>query len=149
MSYVRFVLFFTTLLYHTFNYLSSTFLKFFTFILLGIFSLLKGILLRDKFTTPTYNKYKSKYDRLLHDDRWYDKRMKILDRDNHKCKYCGSTYNLQVHHKYYNKYPNEKMAMPWDYPDDALITLCDNCHKREHERKQIKTYYRKLYKHFV
>lgn len=32
---------------------------------------------------------------------------------------------LQVHHLWYNT-----EWMPWDYPDDALITLCDLCHKK-------------------
>lgn len=94
------------------------------------------------------NTHTDTYDDLLNDIRWKDKRTKILKRDYYKCRHCGSTHKLQVHHKYYNKYPNEKLAMPWDYPDNALITLCDDCHRLEHERKPIKTYYRKQYEHF-
>lgn len=93
-------------------------------------------------------KYKSKYDKLLHDDRWYAKRRKILDRDNHKCQWCGKTTNLQVHHKYYNVYPNGPKVNPWDYPDDALMVLCDDCHVKYHNKYKVKTYYRKKYKHF-
>ena len=48
----------------------------------------------------------------------------------------------QVHYKYYSKYPNGFRVSPWNYPDDALITLCDNCHKKVHEKKKIKTYHR-------
>ena len=83
-------------------------------------------------TTSTYNKYKSEYDKLLHDDRWYTKRDEILKRDNHRCIICGSTENLQVHHKYYITDINGKRRTPWDYPDEILITLCDSCHKKEH-----------------
>ncbi len=39
---------------------------------------------------------------------------------------------LHVHHKYYNlsKYP-------WDYPNEALITLCSECHKDIHANNRI------------
>ena len=83
------------------------------------------------------------YDDLLKSPRWLDKRNIILERDHYKCCYCGSTYKLQVHHKYYSKYPNGKKVDPWNYSNDALITLCDKCHKKVHQRKTIKVYYRK------
>ena len=89
------------------------------------------------------------YDNLLHTDDWKSKRDKILKRDNYTCRYCGKTdCVLQVHHKYYNVYPNGTKPKPWDYPDDALITLCDDCHKRVHQNTNIKTYYRKKYLHY-
>ena len=34
---------------------------------------------------------------------------------------------LNVHHKYYIK-----GKAPWEYEDDALITLCEDCHKKAH-----------------
>lgn len=83
------------------------------------------------------------YDKLLDSKEWKEKRQLIIIRDFYRCRYCGSEQNLQVHHKYYNKYPNGKKVLPWDYPNDALITLCDSCHKRIHETKKIKTYFRK------
>ena len=83
------------------------------------------------------------YNALLLTSQWKRKRNIILIRDNNQCQYCGSHYNLQVHHKYYSKYPNGKKVVPWNYPDDALITLCDNCHKKVHKHKKIKVYYRK------
>ena len=72
-----------------------------------------------------------------------EKRKSILKRDNYKCRYCSSTNNLCVHHKYYLQYPNHKKVKPWNYPDDALITLCNKCHYRVHKNKQIKVYYKK------
>lgn len=92
--------------------------------------------------------YVNEYDALLHDERWYNKRRIILERDNHKCQWCGKTTNLQVHHKYYNKYPNNTHVEPWNYPDDALITLCDDCHKKCHDKYGVKTYYRKYFVNF-
>ena len=82
------------------------------------------------------------YEDLLKTEEWREKRQTILNRDNNKCVYCGKTHNLQVHHKYYSKYPNGFRVYPWNYPDDALITLCDECHKKVHNKKKIKTYYR-------
>lgn len=82
------------------------------------------------------------YEDLLKFEEWSEKRQKILNRDNNKCVYCGKTHNLQVHHKYYSKYPNGFRVYPWNYSDDALITLCDECHKKVYNKKKIKTYYR-------
>ena len=89
-------------------------------------------------------RYKNQYDRLLDTTQWKAKRKEILERDNYTCQHCGkNNCALQVHHKYYNKYPDNSKPPPWDYPNDALITLCDECHTKEHEQKIIKTYYRK------
>ena len=46
-----------------------------------------------------------------------------------------STYNrdvlkvLNVHHNYYIVGKN-----PWEYPNDALVTLCESCHQKRHEK---------------
>ena len=39
---------------------------------------------------------------------------------------------LQVHHKYYylDKYP-------WEYNNDALVALCEDCHNKVHETEKI------------
>ena len=60
-----------------------------------------------------------------HDPRWKAKRKRILDRDNHTCKMCGDTNNLQVHHGYY-----EPERRAWTYPDHSLWTLCESCHEK-------------------
>ena len=83
------------------------------------------------------------YSDLLKCSEWQEKRQEILKRDNYKCCYCGSTDKLCVHHKYYLQYPNHKKVKPWNYPNDALITLCNKCHYGVHKNKQIKVYYKK------
>jgi hypothetical protein len=95
-----------------------------------------------KSNSKKYNNKDLSYEDLLKCKEWREKRQKILNRDNNKCVYCGEVHNLQVHHKYYSKYPNGFRVYPWNYPDDALITLCDRCHKKVHNKKKIKTYYR-------
>lgn len=103
-------------------------------LLFGLFTLPKSDINEEK---------KESYSDLLKRPEWQEKRQEILKRDNYKCCYCGSTDKLCVHHKYYLQYPNHKKVKPWDYPNDALITLCNKCHYNVHKNKQIKVYYKK------
>lgn len=68
------------------------------------------------------------YAEKLKDPRWQKKRLEIMQRDEWECRGCHDKNNtLNVHHlKYINS--NE----PWDYPDDLLITLCEECHEIYH-----------------
>ena len=67
-----------------------------------------------------------KYNALLNRIEWKVKAAQIKKRDNYRCQYCNSPLNLNVHHLVYlNK-------MPWDYPDNYYITLCNRCHLMEH-----------------
>lgn len=71
---------------------------------------------------------KENYSELLKDPRWQKKRLEIMQRDEFTCQHCGSsTEQLHVHHRYYDESLN-----PWEYENESLITLCENCHKREH-----------------
>lgn len=66
----------------------------------------------------------SEYLELLKHPFWQRKRLEVFERDGFKCRKCTDQLtNLQVHHLYY-KFD----VMPWDYPDDAMITLCELCH---------------------
>jgi ferredoxin-like protein FixX len=42
---------------------------------------------------------------------------------------------LHVHHKYYIK-----NTLPWNYDDDALVTMCNFCHWKLHKTETIKIY---------
>lgn len=81
---------------------------------------------------------KKEYRALLKHPKWKTKRMQIIKRDGYACKVCGKKKYLQVHHKYY-----EGDKSPWQYPNKALITLCSVCHKKEHKRKDISSFFRK------
>ncbi len=70
------------------------------------------------------------YQEKLNDPRWIARANEIKQRDNYTCQICGSKNNLHVHHILY-QYDLD----PWNYIDEALITLCSNCHKHEHECK--------------
>lgn len=68
--------------------------------------------------------------------KWQQKKCEILVRDNFTCQVCGFSSNddadssklLHVHHRYYIKGKDEV----WDYPNEALVTLCEDCHAKEH-----------------
>ena len=63
----------------------------------------------------------------LSSKEWKLKRIQVKERDNHSCQVCGTTVNLHVHHMSgYDLIPNE--------PISSLITLCGDCHKKEHEK---------------
>ena len=74
---------------------------------------------------------KKTYSELLRSPLWQKKRLKILERDDFTCQYCGcKERELQVHHRVYHK-----GAKPWEYDDSELITLCSQCHETETEVK--------------
>lgn len=59
------------------------------------------------------------------DVEWQKKRDKIRIRDNYTCRFCGTqSRQVHVHHLIYRK-----GAMPWEYPDDELLCICDQCHE--------------------
>lgn len=67
-----------------------------------------------------------KYNEKLRDPRWQKKRLDIFNRDGFQCQLCQTkTKPLHVHHMYYVH------ADPWDYPEEALVTLCVDCHEQE------------------
>lgn len=67
------------------------------------------------------------YKEQLENQLWLNKRAEILQRDGFRCRYCGETKCLQVHHK---QYIEGRLA--WEYDNSDLITLCKSCHAREH-----------------
>ena len=91
------------------------------------------------------------YDVLLQTKEWQKKRQEILKRDHYQCTKCNNseiysqfTMNpLQVHHRFYiiektcpqsNKFIYN---LPWDYPEQALITVCKKCHENIHKTQKI------------
>lgn|SRR5690554_440982 len=71
------------------------------------------------------------YSEYLKSPYWQKRRLEIFERDDFKCRFCGdSCSQLHVHHTVYLP---EKM--PWEYPDDYLISLCYKCHEDEEKLK--------------
>lgn len=86
------------------------------------------------------NKYRENYDRqskrhfpkykkYIASPQWKEKRYERLQYDGYRCRLCGATNYLTVHHITYRHLGDEKMR--------DLITLCQHCHERIHE--ELKT----------
>lgn len=54
---------------------------------------------------------------------WKRKRKQRLEIDKHRCRICGATERLTVHHL-----PQSYALIPNESVDDDLITLCSRCH---------------------
>lgn len=58
-----------------------------------------------------------------------------MQRDNFTCQDCGKGLNdgivLNVHHIRYRT-----GLLPWEYNDYELVTLCEECHCKTHEKKK-------------
>lgn len=68
------------------------------------------------------------YKEQIKHPNWQKKRLEILERDNFTCQECGvENKTLHVHH--FNYIQNKKI---WEYNNEMLITLCENCHKEKH-----------------
>ena len=69
----------------------------------------------------------SNYSDKLKDPRWQKKRLEIMQRDEFTCQKCyDNESTLNVHHKFY--FPDKE---PWNYPNEVLTTLCEECHQEE------------------
>lgn len=72
------------------------------------------------------------YLELLRNRKWQEKRLRILHRDDFKCRWCGcedDEKELQVHHIRYYKDSNGKFIKPWEYDDHELFSVCKPCHE--------------------
>jgi hypothetical protein len=79
---------------------------------------------------------KMTYDELLDFDEWQEKRQRVLKRDQFTCRDCKvMAVNNHVHHSYYIRH-----CLPWEVPDECLVTLCELCHSNEHQKVMIPTY---------
>jgi 5-methylcytosine-specific restriction endonuclease McrA len=84
---------------------------------------------KSRSATTSDDKRKIYYD-YLKSSEWNNVRNLILERDEHKCIRCKSTYNLQAHHTTYQNIFNESKHL------EDLVTLCFDCHKKEHPDKE-------------
>jgi 5-methylcytosine-specific restriction endonuclease McrA len=68
---------------------------------------------------------KKAYADKLKDPRWQRRRLQILQKSDFSCMKCDAEdQTLHVHHLIY-----EKGKEPWEYSDELLVPLCDQCHK--------------------
>lgn len=75
------------------------------------------------------------YKEQLRHPKWQKKKAEILIRDNYTCQNkncCSTDNNLQVHHFDYIS-----GILAWEYPNDMLTTLCEECHDAETGRVNL------------
>ena len=82
---------------------------------------------------------RERYYKKLEDPRWIKRKNEVIEANKCKCYLCGSSTNLQVHHKVY-----VKGKEPWDYDDSDLVVLCEKCHNMVHQNE-----YHELYPKFI
>lgn len=71
----------------------------------------------------------SQYSELLKHPKWQEKRLRVLEAAGFQCSSCGDKEKtLHVHHGYY-----ERGKKPWEYDDETLHVLCEDCHEATQE----------------
>ena len=87
----------------------------------------------------TYNS--EKYKDLLLTEEWKVFKNKVKELHSYKCDVCGSTENLNVHHKTYRRTGAKKeLVLPWAYFFEEMQLLCKKHHDEVHGAK----YYNKV-----
>lgn len=72
-----------------------------------------------------------RYTDLLKLPEWQKRRLGMLEAAGWVCKKCGAkSMQLHVHHLKY-----VAGRKPWEYSDDELIVLCEDCHDAEHDQE--------------
>ena len=70
----------------------------------------------------------AEYAELLKKPQWQKRRLRMLEAAGWKCVECGAEeQQLHVHHKRYIA-----GAKPWEYGDEDLAVLCEQCHEKAH-----------------
>jgi 5-methylcytosine-specific restriction endonuclease McrA len=79
-------------------------------------------------------KYRWRYIYHFYGRNWKKQRQLVLKRDNYRCRQCGTTTNLHIHHIVKRKkFGNNELLANYH---GNLITLCRACHRSyENERK--------------
>src|SRR5271166_567786 len=71
----------------------------------------------------------STYSEKLKHPNWQRKRLEILSKHKFMCQVCGAEEStLHVHHGCY-----VSGLEPWQYPDQVLHVLCEDCHPDSQE----------------
>lgn len=72
------------------------------------------------------------YFEKLKDPQWQKRRLEIMEKSNFLCARCfDGDATLHIHHRIYRK-----KKQPWEYSDDELECLCEDCHLGAENDKQ-------------
>lgn len=83
--------------------------------------------------TLTWSQYRTAYYLYIHHSpHWRDMRRKALAFYGRKCRGCGSTERLQIHHRWYTTPKTTALIQ--------LTVLCKSCHEAHHKQKGKRTF---------
>ena len=74
----------------------------------------------------TQDKFEGTREEYMRSKRWDRIVQRMIDHAGGRCERCGSTENLTVHHKTYERLGHERV------PDDLQV-LCASCHYAHHK----------------
>ena len=66
-------------------------------------------------------RFSPQYLAYINSKAWYAKRDLKLRKAGYKCWWCGSRYELEIHHLNYDRLGSERLS--------DLMVLCRNCHR--------------------
>ncbi|MEO8960889.1 MAG: hypothetical protein ABI325_03345 [Ginsengibacter sp.] len=96
----------------------------------------QGVLVPQSNNIPAHGSYGA----LLFTPQWKIKRDEILKRDSYRCVMCHGKNGIKVHHRQYHfVVSRNEFKLPWEYPDNLLLTLCESCNKRGHSKYKVPT----------
>lgn len=70
--------------------------------------------------------------RLSNNPYWEKVARKVRLRDGHKCRICGASYPLEIHHIRYKVDGVSIVGNELEHMD-CLVTLCGGCHEKVHK----------------
>ncbi len=73
----------------------------------------------------------SDYFRYINGSIWKARKIVYYATHPKKCRACGSTHKVELHHMMYGQFGYET--------DDVLVCLCDYCHDEFHSKQRTKT----------
>lgn len=73
-----------------------------------------------------FERQRKRYQKYMTSRTWRKKRDELFEERGKKCEKCGSEENITVHHLTYERFGHEWLC--------DLMVLCEDCHKKEHER---------------
>ena len=79
---------------------------------------------------------RSNYLRQLQSAEWQQVCRRVRLRDGHRCRLCGKSYTLEVHHLTYRDEQGRSIVGREQEHLDKLVTLCAECHRKEHRKWQ-------------
>lgn len=77
---------------------------------------------------------RSKYVLRLQSTEWQEVCRRVRLRDGHRCRICGKTYTLEVHHLSYRDAQGRSIVGREAEHLDKLVTLCAGCHEQQHRK---------------